>query len=129
MIATDETDRDILLIANHINSKHLTTEPVSLTVAWGFGVVREVRARPWWARWWDMHFGAVAFGAYYPERRQIVVADQIPADHEWRLWHFAELIAHEYWHHFQAVNDRPFNEGEADIFADVVVEELLRRRA
>lgn len=61
--------------------------------------------------------GTKAFGVFIPQEKQIYVAEDIP-EKEYGLPH---TIAHEFRHYMQYILSKPFDELDADNFADAIM--------
>ena len=68
--------------------------------------------------------GTIAFGVYDSANYRIYVAEDMPQK-EYTLPH---TIAHEYRHHIQHMNRKPFDEKDANCFADEVLIRLQEGR-
>lgn len=64
--------------------------------------------------------GSKGFGVYVPESKSIYVAEDIPEKETTII----ETISHEYWHFIQHCRKEPFDENEAEKFAEEVVNKI-----
>ena len=66
--------------------------------------------------------GSMGFGVYIPNEKKIYVAGDIPEPET----NTPQIIAHEYRHFMQDIAHKPFDEEEAERFADEVCKEYFR---
>ena len=64
--------------------------------------------------------GEMGFGVFDTTHQSIYIAADIPEPEINVPW----IIAHEYKHYLQWCDDKPYDENEADLFADMVMKEL-----
>lgn len=64
----------------------------------------------------------IGFGVYVPESREIYLAGDIP-DRDENLVH---NLSHEYMHFLQHCDGKPFDEEEAERFAEEVTQKIMK---
>lgn len=108
-----------------INNKHLVSEPVYLTILYGYDSI-------------GAEDGESGFGAYNPQTKSIMIADPNVLKSSFGLSDEDAVdttisnIAHEYFHHIQFckneantcdVTNHCCNENDAELFSDTIVKE------
>jgi hypothetical protein len=88
----------------YLNKLNLTKDGVYIHICEGYDVI-------------ETPDGGKGFGVFVPERNEIYVATEVPEPEITII----ETIAHEYYHFVQKCWNVPYDEAEAEFFAETVV--------
>lgn len=109
-------DERMQSLIDYLNKHYPTTEDVTLVVLPGYDSVAFGRARAW--------------AAYEPASRVLWVPGDVPEFPDLSMDEARQVvyehIVHEYVHHIQACEGRPFDEDEAETRAQEIVEAWMR---
>lgn len=97
----------------HLEKNYPTNEKVYLHIAEGFDSI-------------EGPDGQMGFGCYVPADKTIYLAGEMPEEVPEKDTAILETLAHEYKHFLQDCEEKPFDEEEAENFAQKVIKDMER---
>lgn len=102
--------RDFLKAANYLKDNYPISEKVVVHVVEGYDAVETPQGK--------------GFGVFVPETLEIFIAGEMPEKEE----NLIKVLAHEFKHFLQYRDKKPYDEAEADAFAEEIYKEVKQKR-